>query len=532
MDIRRIAATALAVLISGSTLSFASHKGETALTAQAADASEYVVSGVVYKLYSDHAAVSDGTKASGVFYIPVSIDGLTVTEIEVGAFSGSSITSVSMSSVQHISSSAFRGCEQLESITLSSKLKTIGSGAFSECPKLKEAVLPKSVESVGESAFGKNKSLSSVTFNNPLCVIDDRKNTVSNEYDSANNDYKYSGTIVGYNGSTAQKYAEKFGYTFRSLGDSPLVSAATTTLPKTTVTTSATTTTKTTTSSKPTTTTSGTTKPVAVTTTSTTNTTAPKTSSTVSTATTSVSQGLPVLHISETKIYESDLIVDEPQRISLSVEGADGLYCSTDLYLYFDSRLKLIGEAAAGSAISDKLETVQSVGDTGDFIFLSTAGEADTGKDGEMWHIDFELPKNTKKGDKFEVYIGSPKYEGRAPSLFTNFKDDSKGVAMNKHVFAVGAKGGIEILADPPIVHGDVDGNGYIDGMDASMILTEYAHMSVGNDMGFKGWQFKAADVDGDGILTAMDSSLVLAYYAYSSSSGKLGIEDYIKQIY
>lgn len=248
------------------------------------------------------------------------------------------------------------------------------------------------------------------------------------------------------------------------------------------------------------------------------------------TTTDTVVQGLPVFNISETKAYASDVIVGMPQRVTLSVKGADGLYCSSDIYIYYDSRLKLAGEAVPGAAISDQLTSVQSPGDTGDFIFLSTAGSADNGKDGDMWHIDFELPNNAKVGDRFEVYVGKPKYEGRVPSLFTNFEDDSNGKAMNSHIFSVGAKGGVEVIADPAVVMGDVDENGYIDGMDASIIITEYAHVSVGNDMSFTGRQFKAADINGDGVLSAVDASLVLSYYAYISGNGTLSIEEFIKK--
>ena len=437
--------------------------------------------------------------------LPLSIDGLNVTSILGNVFKESSITSVTMpSSVRHIGSSSFRGCSQLEKVEFSSNLSTIASGAFSDCPKLKDVVLPESVESVGESAFAKDASLVSVTFMNPQCVIDDRKNTVSNSYNNDTNSYTFSGTIVGYTDSTAQRFADKFSYQFKSLGEQKAAAAMTAV----------------------TYTADSATETAEVT-------NAPKTTSTTQPAATSAAksavQGKPVFHISETKVYESDLLDGAPQRVTLSVEGADGLYCSSDIYLYFDSRLKIVGEAIPGAAVSDKLKTVQSVGDTGDFIFLSTAGEADTGKDGEMWHIDFELPANAGKGDKFEVYVGSPKYEGRVPSLFTNFNDNSKGQAMSRYIFSVPARGSIEVIADPAISLGDVDSSGYIDAMDASMILTEYARLSVGDDMFFTGRQFKAADVNGDGVLSAFDASVVLSYYAYASSNGKLSIEEYMK---
>lgn len=522
MDLKRIAAAAFSLLITGGALSYTPCNMANCIAVQAAsDVKEYKLMGVTYSIYSDHCEVTDGSQASGDVFIPVSIGGQTVTVIGGNAFKGSSITSVSMSSVTQISSGAFRGCQLLETVAFPSKLATIGSGAFADCPKLTEADLPQSVKSVGEDAFSGDKSLKTVTVRNPLCEIGDKSSTLSGT----------AVTISGYTDSTAQKYAEKYGFTFRSLGVSPLTTTtAASTTTRTTTTTAKPTTTSTTT--KATTTTTSTTSRTTTKTTTITTTKAATTSTTAAattvTTTGPVVQGKPVLRISETKVWESDLLDGGTQRVALSVEGANGLYCSSDIYVYFDSRLKLAGSAVPGFAVSDGLTTVQSVGDTGDFLFLSTAGESDSGKDGDMWYIDFELPANAKKGDRYEIYVGGPKYEGRAPSLFTNLGDDSNGQAMNKHIFSVPAKGAIEIVADPAVIIGDVNENGTIDGIDASIIITEYARLSVGVELSLTGRQFKAADVNSDGVLSAVDASAVLSYYAYVSVGGTMTIEEFI----
>ncbi|HQM00550.1 MAG TPA: dockerin type I domain-containing protein [Ruminococcus flavefaciens] len=99
---------------------------------------------------------------------------------------------------------------------------------------------------------------------------------------------------------------------------------------------------------------------------------------------------------------------------------------------------------------------------------------------------------------------------------------------MNKHIFSVPAKGAIEIVADPAVIIGDVNENGTIDGIDASIIITEYARLSVGEDLSLTGRQFKAADVNSDGVLSAVDASAVLSYYAYVSVGGTMTIEEFI----
>jgi hypothetical protein len=78
--------------------------------------------------------------------------------------------------------------------------------AFSECDGLTSVTIPDSVTKIGFFAF----SGSGVTFTVPAGV------TVIG-HDAFGTD----ATICGYDGSTAQAYAEKYGYTFVSLGEAP-----------------------------------------------------------------------------------------------------------------------------------------------------------------------------------------------------------------------------------------------------------------------------------------------------------------------
>ncbi len=75
---------------------------------------------------------------------------------------------------------------------------------------------------------------------------------------------------------------------------------------------------------------------------------------------------------------------------------------------------------------------------------------------------------------------------------------------------------------------GDVDNDGMINAVDATLILTEYALLSTGDTGTFNDTQKKSADVDGDGMINAVDATFVLSYYAYLSTGGSDKIEKWL----
>lgn len=78
---------------------------------------------------------------------------------------------------------------------------------------------------------------------------------------------------------------------------------------------------------------------------------------------------------------------------------------------------------------------------------------------------------------------------------------------------------------------GDINNDGFVDSVDASGILAEYARLSSNNAKGkFSETQQKAADVDKNGLIDSVDASRVLAYYAYiSNTTDAKSIEEFIK---
>jgi len=92
---------------------------------------------------------------------------------------------------------------------------TIGSNAFAQCDNLKIITLPESVSSIGRHAFAYCENLRKIAVENPDCEIYDSAETIySSENYYLENIYIYEGVIYGVKNSTAQAYAEKYGYTF------------------------------------------------------------------------------------------------------------------------------------------------------------------------------------------------------------------------------------------------------------------------------------------------------------------------------
>lgn len=167
----------------------------------------------------------------------------SVTEIGNNAFKNcSNLISVDISpNVSYISSCAFWDCTGLTFITLPEAISCINYATFIGCSALKECIIPNNVTSIdmdafygcasltsvtipkkvtyiGDSAFGWCESLETVVIENANCTITDRDYTFTNDDMSS----KFTGTIYGYENSTAQKYAEQYDRAFVSLGEPPL----------------------------------------------------------------------------------------------------------------------------------------------------------------------------------------------------------------------------------------------------------------------------------------------------------------------
>lgn len=147
----------------------------------------------------------------------------SVTSIGDWTFFGcTGLTSITIpSGVTSIGDSMFRNCTGLTSIIIPDGVMSIGDSAFFLCDGLTAMTIPESVTHIGWAAFGWCKKLASVTILNPACEVCDDSKTISNGYDNNYNDC-FDGVIYGQEGSTAQTYAEKYGYQFEPIGDAPV----------------------------------------------------------------------------------------------------------------------------------------------------------------------------------------------------------------------------------------------------------------------------------------------------------------------
>ncbi len=154
----------------------------------------------------------------------------SVTEIGDRAFSGcTSLAEVVIpDSVTEIGESAFARCTSLTEVVIPDSVTEIERWAFSMCTSLTDVNIPENVKYIRDGAFERCSNLKSITINNPECSIYDDDGTISNIRYSGMGTYFY-GTIYGYTGSTAQTYAEKYGYNFVSLDDPEVTTTAVTT---------------------------------------------------------------------------------------------------------------------------------------------------------------------------------------------------------------------------------------------------------------------------------------------------------------
>ena len=145
-----------------------------------------------------------------------------VMSIGIHAFEGCSLTSITIpNGVKLISNYTFYCCSSLTSVTIPDSVTNIEYYAFYFCDSLTSVTIPDSVASIGQAAFGNCESLTSIIIENPECEIYDRPYTICNKFDDLYGDVEFTGTIYGYENSTAQAYAEKYGYNFDTIDHAP-----------------------------------------------------------------------------------------------------------------------------------------------------------------------------------------------------------------------------------------------------------------------------------------------------------------------
>lgn len=76
---------------------------------------------------------------------------------------------------------------------------------------------------------------------------------------------------------------------------------------------------------------------------------------------------------------------------------------------------------------------------------------------------------------------------------------------------------------------GDVNGDGFINSLDASNVLTEYSLLSVNQTGILNDEQRKAADINSDGLINTGDASMILSFYSYiSTTADNISMEEWL----
>ena len=102
---------------------------------------------------------------------------------------------------------------------------------------------------------------------------------------------------------------------------------------------------------------------------------------------------------------------------------------------------------------------------------------------------------------------------------YTQTEDSEKAdiVIVNTCAFLQSAR---EEAIETLLECADYNCDGFIDALDASAVLAEYALSSIGSDATFTKKQRIFADVNLDGTVNSSDASLILEWYAKESTGG------------
>jgi hypothetical protein len=177
--------------------------------------------GVLYILGS-------GTLDSDPHYDPMGVASYTPSWNKCTSLVKQAYVSEGITEIQRY---CFFEMRNMTEISLPDTLEKIGYGAFYGCSSLTNITIPKNVTELGEYLFSFCYNLESITILNPDCVIADDDSSFSHNL-----------IIYGYEGSTAEEYANNYNRKFVSLGEKPITTPTTTTTTKTTTTTTTTTT--------------------------------------------------------------------------------------------------------------------------------------------------------------------------------------------------------------------------------------------------------------------------------------------------
>lgn len=153
--------------------------------------------------------------------IPATINGFKITKIYsfcMGLQGNNTLESVTIgNNIKEIRRWAFRKCSKLKTVNIGKSVRIIEDYAFYQCPEISNVNFDEGVKAIEKNAFDNCSKLKSVSLPNSVNRIGEESFGYGRDDDY--NSYKIQGfTITGYSGSVVEKYANDFGFTFKSKG--------------------------------------------------------------------------------------------------------------------------------------------------------------------------------------------------------------------------------------------------------------------------------------------------------------------------
>lgn len=162
--------------------------------------------------------------------------------------------------------------------------------------------------------------------------------------------------------------------------------------------------------------------------------------------------------------------------------------------------------------------------------------------DGWAFHECYNLEKLTVLNPQCDI-------ESRLDFVFGGGRRDENGELIEKRVpcTCYGYKGStleklanestaksagftfVALDAEKTVSLGDPNGDGKINAVDASIILSSYARFSTSDEKPTAD-ETASCDVNKDGKINAVDASTVLTYYAYCATNEAVAFEDFLKK--
>ena len=152
-------------------------------------------------------------------------------------------------------------------------------------------------------------------------------------------------------------------------------------------------------------------------------------------------------------------------------------------------------------------------------------------------HLRYAVPSGTKTLELVPMTAGTVTVDGKTyasgqtipvsltgSSTGITLTAQEEGLAPTTYTLTVGTFGGEE----PEYTLGDVNADGEVNSVDASLILVAAASFGLHGTTGLEAWQEAAGNVNADDAVDAVDASIVLTYASSAGLGGGSRLEDFI----